>query len=133
MSNEQISQINSRILFGVAPFITAKMALTICRLKMANFENPKAATLNHIQITTIKTNKNNRLDLSERLTLIGTKPKNALILSLRYRKAGREWCGGARETREPPVTIESLQSKWSIFANLPAFLDLNGSFSPYML
>ena len=27
------------------------------------------------------------------------------ILSLRFRKAEKVWCGGARETREPRVTI----------------------------
>ena len=27
-------------------------------------------------------------------------------LPLRFRKAGRVWCGGARETRKPRVTIE---------------------------
>ena len=37
------------------------------------------------------------------------------------------WCGGAREIRDPRVTIRWLLSKWSIFSNSPAFLYLYGS------
>ena len=32
--------------------------------------------------------------------------KLLVIVPLRFGKAGRVWCGGARETREPHVTIE---------------------------
>ena len=54
-----------------------------------------------------------------------------LQLPLKLRKAGRVWCGGARETREPRVTIALLLSKWSNLSNLPAFLDLNGIISNF--
>ena len=47
---------------------------------------------------------------------------------LRFRIAGRVWFGGAQETRELRATIESVLSKWSIFSNLPTFLDLNSRF-----
>ena len=30
------------------------------------------------------------------------------IIPLRFRKVGRMWCGGARDTREPRVTIGRL-------------------------
>ena len=35
-------------------------------------------------------------------------------------------CGGARETREPRVTIEWLLPKENISSNIPAFQDPNG-------
>ena len=48
--------------------------------------------------------------------------------------AGRVSCGGARETHwvisnDSFVTMECLLAKPSSFSNLPAFLDLNGSWS----
>ena len=36
------------------------------------------------------------------------------------------WCCGARETREPQVTIRRTVSKSEITKNLPVFQDLNG-------
>ena len=48
------------------------------------------------------------------------------ILPCRFRKAGRVWGGGARETREPHVTIGQPVSKSETTKNLPAFQDLNG-------
>ena len=36
------------------------------------------------------------------------------------------WCGGARETREPHVTIERTVSKREVTKNLPAFQNLSG-------
>ena len=41
-------------------------------------------------------------------------------------KRGGMWCGCARETREPRVTIGLLLPKENIFSNLPAFHNLNG-------
>ena len=49
------------------------------------------------------------------------------IIPLRFRKAGRVWCGGARETQEPHVAIGRTASKKET-KNLPTFLDLNGNF-----
>ena len=37
------------------------------------------------------------------------------------------WCGGARENREPRVTIGGVLPKENIFSNLPAFQDPNGT------
>ena len=39
-------------------------------------------------------------------------------------KRGEIWCGGARETREPHVTIGLLLPTDNIFSNFPAFQDL---------
>ena len=47
-------------------------------------------------------------------------------IQLRFRKAGRVWCGGTRETREPHVTIGRTVSKIETTKNLPAFQDLSG-------
>ena len=38
------------------------------------------------------------------------------------------WCGDARETREPHVTIGRTVSKIEATKNLPAFQDLSGKF-----
>ena len=48
------------------------------------------------------------------------------ILSYRFRKAGREWFGGARETREPRVTIGVTVKKIGTLSKLHAFQDLSG-------
>ena len=50
-----------------------------------------------------------------------------IIVPRRFRKAGRVWCGGAREAREPRVTIGKISSKTETTKNLPAFQDLSGS------
>ena len=47
------------------------------------------------------------------------------ILPCRLRKV---WCGGARDTREPHVTIGKTVSKSETTKNLPAFQDLNGMY-----
>ena len=47
-------------------------------------------------------------------------------ISCRFRKAGRVWCGGAQETREPHVTIGRTVCKNETTNNLPAFQDFNG-------
>ena len=44
-----------------------------------------------------------------------------------FRKAGRVWYGGVRETREPQVTIERTVSKIEATENLPAFQGLSGT------
>ena len=49
------------------------------------------------------------------------------MLPCRFRKAGIVWCGGARETREPQVTIGRTFSKSETAKNLPAFQDLSGN------
>ena len=49
------------------------------------------------------------------------------LLRLRFRKAGRVWCGGARETREPHDKIGRTVSKRETTQNLHAFQDLSGS------
>ena len=56
--------------------------------------------------------------------------KNRKEIPVRFRRAGRVWCGGARE---PRVAIGRLLSKWSIFSNLPDFLDLNGSINHFFI
>ena len=43
----------------------------------------------------------------------------------RFWKAGRVWCGSARETREPHVTIRWLIPVRDILSNVPAFQDHN--------
>ena len=48
-----------------------------------------------------------------------------LQIACRFRKAGRVWCAGARETREPHVTIGRTVNKSETTKNLPAFQDLN--------
>ena len=53
-------------------------------------------------------------------------------LPLRFRKAGKVWSGGAWETHWATCQMEWLLAKPRSFSNLPAFLDLNGSFNlPY--
>ena len=47
-------------------------------------------------------------------------------IPLRFRKAGRVWCGGAQNTREPRVTIERTVSKKETTQNVPAFQDISG-------
>ena len=51
-----------------------------------------------------------------------------IIISLRFTKAGRVWCGGARETHWAHVTIEWLLAKPRSFSNLPAFLGLDDTY-----
>ena len=52
---------------------------------------------------------------------------NMKNIQLRLRKAWKVWCGGARETREPHVTIGRTVSKSETPKNLPAFQNLSGS------
>ena len=52
---------------------------------------------------------------------------NDLKYHVDYENRGILWCGVARETREPHVTIGRLLPKENIFSDLPAFQDLNGS------
>ena len=42
-------------------------------------------------------------------------------IQLRLRKAWKVWCGGARETREPHVTIGRTVNKSETTKNLPLF------------
>ena len=46
-----------------------------------------------------------------------------------FEKREGVWCGGARETREPQVTIGWLLLIENIFLNLPSFQDPNGNWS----
>ena len=48
-------------------------------------------------------------------------------IPFRLRKAGRVWCGGARETHWLTCHKGVTPSKTKEFSNLPAFLDRNGS------
>ena len=58
------------------------------------------------------------------------KPLESKAISCRFSKAGRVWCGGVRETREPHVTIGRTLSKDKTAKNLPAFRDLSGRLPP---
>ena len=51
---------------------------------------------------------------------------NPIKLQLRFTKAGKVWWVGARDKREPHVTIEQIVSKSETTKNLHAFQDLNG-------
>ena len=52
-----------------------------------------------------------------------------LNIPWRFRKAGRVWYDGARETREPHVTIVRTVSKKEATKNIPGFQDLSGRIS----
>ena len=58
---------------------------------------------------------------------VGKKLSVPFAWKQRFRKAGRVWCGGARETREPHVTIGRTVSKKEATKNHPAFKDLSVS------
>ena len=63
-----------------------------------------------------------------RFILLSCKNKKTLLILLpwRFKKAGRVWCGGTRETREPRATIGWVLPVRDILSNLHAFQDLNG-------
>ena len=48
-------------------------------------------------------------------------------IPFRFRKAGRVWYDGARETREPHVKIGRAVTKNETTKTLSAFQDLNGN------
>ena len=48
-------------------------------------------------------------------------------IPLRFRKAGRVWCGGARKTHRATCHDGVTPCKTKDFLNYPCFLDLNGS------
>ena len=54
-------------------------------------------------------------------------PKLTDLLPLRFRKAGKMWCGGARETHWATSHNEVTPSKTKEFLKPPCFLDICGS------
>ena len=49
------------------------------------------------------------------------------LLPLRFRKAGRVWCGGDERLTEPHVTVERLLPKTISLSHIPAFLGPYGT------
>ena len=50
-----------------------------------------------------------------------------VLIPWRFRKTGKLWCGGERETRVPRVTIGWLLPVGDILSNLPVFQDVNSN------